>query len=124
MIAITTVSDKIATLAERWKDAYYSKLEQRWVTALYGGIPTNTQNIYEEIVAAGPNASREKIVEIMGTDNWIKLQCDECQKSVDAVMVYYHNNDFNFILCKNCLSAGVKVLDKAISRQCEELKKK
>lgn len=102
MIIITTVQDKIQSVAARWKAEFYFPEEKKW--KLYQGR-NSYEETYDRLKLLPEKATPIDVAKIMGNDHWVRLICDNCKKSVKKIMavtVGPEEAGCNLLICIGC----------------------
>lgn len=111
-----------ASAAERWKKAYYTDNSEVWFTTRFTfsqrmGISKveTSEDIYNNLVALGPEPSPEDVTAVIGNDSWVSIQCNACDNYVDSAVTVGEDLDYGSrtaVLCKNCLMEAMEVMEK------------
>lgn len=93
--------------ADRYKEKYH-----RGGNDWFNQINTDSRKVYFQILKLGLSPTPEQIKEIIGRD-WCRVTCDECEKTVDAVMQLGQPPDYESktaCVCLDCLQKAVSVI--------------
>jgi len=107
---ILTKQDKANKVAERWKKAYYSTLQGKWVYDHY----KDKEAIYTKLLDLGDTPSPTDIDAAIGNSSWTRLTCDCCEAEVDTVVQFKaiaHDEYGDTELCKECVTKIAKLID-------------
>lgn len=97
------------TTAARWKASNYSLVTKTWMPMLVNG--KTREQIYDELIALGPNPSANTIDTIIGNTSWTHIKCDNCGEDKEIVIQIGQPKDYESNTVKIC----VICLDKAIA---------
>ena len=98
---ILTVQELANAAKDRWKRQYF-----------YSGVwkhGSDKKTVYENLVSLGENPTPSQINEVIGNNSWTRLECSECNKEVDTVVVF-SSYDSYFYLCKKCLNKSTRLI--------------
>lgn len=102
----------IATVAERWKEQYWSPRGWKFTHA-----GPNRMAIYKRLVALSPNATEADVIEAMGLgsrNGWIENRCDHCDRDVDVTVRLGDEPDdesSTAYVCRECLVGALAAMD-------------
>ena len=102
---ILTVQELANTAKDRWKRQYF-----------YNGYwehGNDKKTVYENLVALGENPTPEQINGVIGNNSWARLECSECNKEVDTVVIL-SCYDSDFYICKKCLNKCSRLVRDAV----------
>ena len=102
---ILTVQELANTAKDRWKRQY--SYNGYWEHA------NDKKTVYENLVALGENPTPEQINEVIGNNSWTRLECSECNKEVDTVVIL-SCYDSDFYICKKCLNKCSRLVRDAV----------
>lgn len=93
-----TKRELINTVAKRWKKQYL------------GYDPSQT---HTELMALS-NPTEKQIAEVIGNQSWTANTCTECEQSVEVVVLFGYEPNYDSWSCKLCLECLQKALSLAI----------
>lgn len=108
-----TKQDKANTVAARWKRQYYYSDAKEW-DIFVSNKEARPDDIYDRIIALGPNPDPASINIIIGNKSWTILTCHCCSKEVDEVVEVYALASDEYgpnKLCANCIREMVDTLE-------------
>ncbi len=92
MIKITK-QDLINNVIQNWQYQYPK-----------GKYPDKDEKL-EKLIKLEPK-TEQSIANLIGNDSWTKLNCDECAKEVETVVILYNST----YCCKDCLIKALELL--------------
>ena len=92
---ILTVQELANTAKDSWRRQYF--YDGSWKHG------SDKKTVYENLVSLGENPTPSQINEVIGNNSWTRLECSECNKEVDKVVVL-SGYDSDFYICKKCLN--------------------
>lgn len=96
---------RAAMAVEAWKRQYWSK-ETGWAKVKVGLVEQSAQDIYTELKGVD---DPEQVNKIIGNTGWTDMFCEQCEISVDELMVF--ENEFrSFCVCAICLDNASAML--------------
>lgn len=105
-----TTRDCIRNIAKRWSLQYSSS---------YWAKDHDKQRIGAALASLDKEtATAADVAAIIGNSSWTKLECDECGKTVDAVVEVGHEPDYESStarLCLPCVQTAAKALSTAVA---------
>lgn len=110
---LITKQGKANTVAERWKQTYYSYNYSHELKEWYRGGKNNSEDKYNKLIALGDNPSPKSIESIIGNPTWTTLTCDHCKKEVDKVVSFsgVASDEYGYTeLCWNCIDKISNIL--------------
>lgn len=99
---VITVEDKAKSTKDGWKRQYF-------VSGVWK-VSDKKREVYEELVSLGDNPTSEEVNKVIGNNSWTYLECDECGKEVNEVVVFETYHEYQTEVCKKCLSKSVKLI--------------
>ena len=98
---ILTVQELANTAKDRWRIQYF--YDGSWKHG------SDKKTVYENLVSLGDSPTPNQINEVIGNSSWTRLECSECNKEVDTVVVF-SSYDSYFYLCKKCLNKSTRLI--------------
>ena len=90
-----------------------NKAKDRWKTQYFvNGIwkyDDNKRIVYERLDGLDNNPLPEQVNEVIGNTSWTRLECSECNKEVDLVVVFQDSESDSYI-CKKCLNKALRLI--------------
>lgn len=121
-VKLLTKQEVLNQVAERWKAQYRHKKmvivddklgpDKDWMTTqMYPRkMYPRTEKIYEQLIELPLYPTEEQINEIIGNNEWTKMTCAYCRKSVDKLLLIdTEPSQVNF--CEKCLRKAVMIID-------------
>ena len=100
-VKVVTRQDRANTAAERWKSAYYDASTMEWS---YIVKTCGAKGVYEKLAALPHPVDLLAVDGIVGNEYWTQVDCDRCNRSVDAVVLAVNEGDREDIaLCFGCV---------------------
>lgn len=97
----------IKSVPAKYKSQYFNS--DGWRTILKGP----TQPTYDALIALDLETATEKdISDIIGNESWTRLECDECDKEVETVIMLGQEPDYESstaCICPNCLAKATNL---------------
>lgn len=103
---LITIRDKIATVAERWENAYNGG---------YGwDCRNNGRAVYRQLRALPAEATADDVAAIIGSSSWTELECGECGRKVDILLQLGEEPGYESAtasVCLECLKKAVAMIE-------------
>lgn len=99
---VVTIEDKAKLTKDSWKRQY-----------LVNGVwkfGDRKKEVYEQLVSLGDNPTPEEVNTIIGNTSWTRLECNECCKEVNEVVVFETAHEYQTEVCKKCLNKSIKLI--------------
>lgn len=98
-ILILTTHKLAAQASARWLRQYKIHGGYNWKSP----AGKSGEEVYNQLLALGPNPDPLQVNEIIGNDSWTRLTCCQCDNSVDAVIVFNDGDDNTCNVCIDCI---------------------
>lgn len=104
---LVTKRQLIATVAERWRDAYTSR--GQWIRTQAGFDP---EAIYQQLAALPADSDEADVLALTGQPWWTQNICDECEQDREVTVglgqEIHHETDTKYI-CAACLEQAERL---------------
>ena len=101
---VNIVYEDINSIAERWYKRYGGKEESDWINVISG----SSKDIYEKLIALGPNPPIDSIEEIIGNKSWTHISCDGCGEYTLQAVAIGECGAKNY--CETCIREAFTIL--------------
>lgn len=98
-------ADRVAAVAERWKEQYYHPLRKGWYSE-------DRLAVWSNLLTLPSGATAEMVDNMIGNDSWTIITCAECERKVNAVIIFNADDDYHSMwICRECLAEALTRLE-------------
>lgn len=95
-----------------WKAEFARERQGVWEwRPAYPYLKQDAQTIHKKLLALGLHPTEEQVDAAIGTDSWTCIDCDECEREVEAVVQWKRDYEGVILsLCDECLGKATALL--------------